>query len=726
MKQDEIKELLDAGQSGQVEALWNQAAQAGAAVEELAAALELLVAAGQTDLAEMLGWTLLDQRAGKLPAPEALEAAKRFLLAVPDSQELRQLAAELYQKTFARQEHFEAMLSVSGLLGGQSARRAFRTLDVCLAVRPGSYLANRFEPCVLRVEKFNPATGVFEAVDQAGVAQFLDPVSVGGEYNLIDRADFRVLCLHHPQELKDLLEKDPAAVLTGMCLAHGGSIDAGQLKDALVGRYLAADQWSGWWNRARTAARRCPQLSLEGRSPVIVSYHPAGRTLEEELAPVVEQARMPLDRLIVLRQYARQVKERKGRVKDEFAGAIVEALAEQVRHFQAERPSDALAAALAIEAAVELGMPAPKTFYPTARDILSATAQPAAAMVALEDSPLWTAALEALTVRSDSPAVLRELLYRVDSSRLDSLRERLAAPEDEHAVAEAMAKALANPAGNLELFLWLYKGPVRPLPALPGKSDLFSRLLGMLQEIDHDWNVDSELRKAVRHRVRSAIAAADYAAFRQAVAEMDQAVAGTLKGRIERCVGLAQAVQEDLLAILREGFYALFAKARLAPWEDESTLWTTAAAYEQRTKALKELTEVKMLENARAIGAAAEHGDLSENSEWKFALEERDLLRARAAKMQQELSVARVLHPGDAPTDHVGVGSRVLLRRTADGRELELSFLGPWDGDPDRNIYYYRAAMALELMGKTIGDVVQLKLEGREGEYHIEKHGSAI
>ncbi|MCB9867224.1 MAG: hypothetical protein H6816_11410 [Phycisphaerales bacterium] len=64
---------------------------------------------------------------------------------------------------------------------------------------------------------------------------------------------------------------------------------------------------------------------------------------------------------------------------------------------------------------------------------------------------------------------------------------------------------------------------------------------------------------------------------------------------------------------------------------------------------LEELVNVKIRENAIAIGRAAELGDLSENSEYKFALEERDLLQARLAQMQKEMDLFRPLKPGGIP-----------------------------------------------------------------------------
>src|SRR6185295_11961836 len=97
----------------------------------------------------------------------------------------------------------------------------------------------------------------------------------------------------------------------------------------------------------------------------------------------------------------------------------------------------------------------------------------------------------------------------------------------------------------------------------------------------------------------------------------------------------------------------LYVKIKIEPWLDESVIFGTQPGMNKREEELNFLVNVKMKENAKAIGDAAAHGDLSENSEYKFALEERDLLRARVAGIQNELNLARLLTPDDVTTDAV-------------------------------------------------------------------------
>jgi len=197
-------------------------------------------------------------------------------------------------------------------------------------------------------------------------------------------------------------------------------------------------------------------------------------------------------------------------------------------------------------------------------------------------------------------------------------------------------------------------------------------------------------------------------------------VARTFYRQIERAPGLSKAGIHDLMHIVRQLFPNLYEEKRIEPWQDQNALYTTEEGQRKAEAELNHLVNVKMVENAKAIGAAAELGDLSENSEYKFALEERDLLRARVAKLQNELSMARVIRSHHVPRDQVGVGTRVRVKSADGSVEKEMVFLGPWDSDVKQHIYNYLAPMSQRMMGMTVGDVVELSLDDTSRLYRIE------
>jgi len=727
MNAQEMRELIETAQWDELESAWMDAIEAGTPAEDLAAVLEALAAADKLDLAETLGWMLLEDRAERHGPAEALEVAKAVVSAVAISDELRTRAAELYRQAHPGHEHLDDLLAASGLTSGQSPRRAFRTLETCLSVRPGQYLANRFDRRVLKAAGYDPAAAAFRLTDAAGAEHALEPKKLADEFEPVDETDFRVLAQHRRDQLAQILEDDPVAVLIGLCQAAGGQIDSGALKDQLAGKHMPAEKWNGWWGRARTAAKRSEVLSVEGRNPVIVSYHPQGRTLEQELSAAAAAAHVPQARLEVLRQYVRQAAQRKLPVRAEFAGPLLEALAAHAQQYCAARPADALAAALGVEEMVAAGLAPPACSFPSAAQILAEADDPAALIAPLEDVSLWPRALDALCARPDAPEHLARLLPRATAETLDELARRLRQVGRGEAVEQAVAAALADPQQGLKTCLWLWKGPEDPAAGAVGKVDLLGRLLGLLEQLHTDGHADAALRKDVSQRVRAALSAASYRTYKDALDEMTEGVAATMKRRIERCDGLAQAVRGDMIDLLRERFYTLFIeRRRVQPWEDETAIYVTEAALRRRQEELKKLREVTIPANARAIGQAAAHGDLSENSEWKFAIEERDRLAALANKMQNELLIARAIHPGDAPEQTVGIGSRVVLERAGDGARVELRFLGPWDVDVDRRVFSYQSQLGREMMGKALGEAVELRLPGLEGTYRIAELGPAL
>lgn len=724
-----VQQMKDLVRSGNVNALENgmlDAASQGMPPEQLGEVLEGLVATSKKDEAATLAWAIMADRGEALPPADALIMAKALLLAVPNSQELRQQTVELYRKVHGHHAHFDAMLDAAGLKGGQSPKRAVRTLDTCIAIEPGFYLANRFDGQVYKAQQFNDIMGEFELLDAAGHSVRMEPKLLADEFDIVNEMDFRVLCQHRTDQLEALLGDNPAGVLIGICASHGGRTDSIELKDMLVPRFLTAKQWTDWWSKARTAAKRSPNLVIEGRNPVTISYHASGQTLEQELARAVVAAKMPLEKLSLLHQYIRDARDRKVHVDAAFAAPIVDALAEQAASFKDKRPADALAASLAVEELEGMGIARPSRSFPAPQEIVDSTAQAADAVATLADSSLWFAAVECLEKRPDADVQLEKLLKLVPAAVLDDLAARLLKRGRHEAVAAAAATAIADIHNNLELFAWLWKGPAQPVTTTPSKGEMLSRMLKTMLDLEHDWDIPPSIRKTATQRLRAALTGGDYATFRAALAVMDEGVAGTIKRLAERCGGLSQANRGVMMDLLRENFYGLFVKAKVDPWADENTIYTTQASLDRREAELKDLTEVKMLENARAIGAAAAHGDLSENSEWKFALEERDMLQARAMKLQDELFKARVILSEMVPTDAVGIGSKVLLRRLSDQKTIELSFLGPWDSDLKAGILSYQTPVGLELMDRRPGETVRLKIEGQEDEYAIEKLGSAI
>ncbi len=729
MNIEKVKQWISENNTKAIENAWIEAVGqhlSNVQLQAVAEALKALVTAKLDDMAETLGWMLLSESADQHPAEEALEVARAILPALPANQELRDSAVELYKKVYGQAEHFEDFLKASGLSDNQSFRRALRTMDTCLAIEEGTFLTNRFDDIVLRVKSFNTASGHFQLVSPSGKESDLDPKLLADEFVCADESDFRILSQFRRDELDQMLQDDITAVLIGVCMARGGEISSPDLKELLVPKFIESGKWSGWWNRARTRIKRTQSLTLEGKSPALISYHPHGRSLEEELAAAVDEAIEPLDYLVVLQQYKRELEHRKLEIDPAFAEPIMTTLANYAGSLGQHRIDEIFVAALVIDAAMDFGMPAPGADYPTAAGLLCEANSPVELINQLTEPTLWPRALDALNAREDAPQQLEKLLTIAPAEQLDEITRRIRDVGRAEAIEQAVSEALANRNNSLQICVWLWRGPAEPIERANSPLELLSCLLRILQSCSRDDDLHRETRRDALAQIRSALSANKYKTYKSAVDEMDEEVAGTIKLRLERIGGLTDAVRENLLQLLREKHYKLFLEKKVDPWLDETVIYTTKESLELRQAQLKELVEVKAPANSKAIGEAAALGDLSENSEWESAIEEQRRLNGRIIAMQNELNMARVLQPEDVPTDNVGIGSVVLLSRIDNDEEMELTFLGPWESNVEKKIYSYKTPLAQAIIGKAVGDTVMLKTGGSEDPCKIMRIGSAL
>ncbi|MBN1943288.1 MAG: GreA/GreB family elongation factor [Phycisphaerae bacterium] len=722
MDVENIKNCLGRGAFREAESAWMDAIETPLQPGEVQESLQAFVEAGKAETAETLGWAMLEQSGQREPA-DVLALAKAALLAVPSSEELRKQTAELYKRVHGGREHFDAIYASAGLETGQSPKRALRTLETCLAVRPGDYLANRFDGRVICVRKFSEL-GEYEIADE-GRSVTLEPKLLADEFDLLPADDFRVLQKTDPQAMERLFQKDIASVLISICQAHGGQINSDDLKDYLVPKFLPADTWSGWWSRARTAVRKCEFLLLEGKAPVTILYHPQGRSVEEEFTEPLKKAYHPLDYLGVLRAYVRETSARKTEPNRDFLQQAVRGIQDRTQQCLEKLPGEAFEGALALRAVEALGVSVPAE-APKSAEVLGKIDEPANVIAGLADAELWPIALEALRAHPSAREQFDRLLYLAPVEHLDAVAAHLAELDAASAVPQAAAAALNDPIHHIHLCLWIWAGPGAEIPGLPNRTTILVKLLDLLFEIDHHWTGEAGEKRDARQKVRSALAAGNYRAFQKVIEEIDEHMGAVVKTKIERTDGLAQTVRDKMLHLLRQKHHKLFLEKKLAPWENDAVIWTTQAAVLAREEELKEFRDVKIPANAKQIGEAAAQGDLSENADWEAAIAERDMLMARMNKITGELAAARILQPEDVPSDHVGIGSRVRLRRTADGAELTVGFLGPWDSDPAGRIYSYTTRLGKTLMGKAPGVTLELEIDNETAEYTIEELSSVL
>jgi transcription elongation GreA/GreB family factor len=553
----------------------------------------------------------------------------------------------------------------------------------------------------------------------------ITPLELSREYERVAPDDFRVLRALKPESLVELLDSDPVAVVIGLIHAHGEAIGQDVLKKELVPKYLSAQEWPKWWTNARTELQRCPHVIIEGRAPVRLRYTQQVWTLEDATWDTFESQGGPGEWLATLEGYLREKKKYKA---EPHVGLLARCRAHLDRRresIKGPRPSEALACALVSERIDELadGL-GPEDAKELVIEMLRSSDDPAALIAGLENETLWSHALAALAAARPDDAALcaAELVPSAAAPLLDRLIAMTRQGQIVDLVQIHIDTALADPVDYPEIIYWLWKGPGDETGLrLPADDELFATIIQTLSALGRTLDPGPEVAKRFRSRMRTAITLRNYARAGACLRRVSADRAVTLRAQLERLEGVGDNARLKLLDLLREVHPEIFVvqRRRLEPWQDPDVLWNTAAGIKRMTEQRDHLVNVTMRENSKRIGEAASHGDLSENSEYKFALEERDFLRARLAQMNHDLGLADTIEAYRVPTAHVGIGSRVTLRDPADNSTRVMTFLGSFDTDVENGIYNYQAPVSQELMGLRVGDRKTLTLDNRQCELEV-------
>ncbi len=127
---------------------------------------------------------------------------------------------------------------------------------------------------------------------------------------------------------------------------------------------------------------------------------------------------------------------------------------------------------------------------------------------------------------------------------------------------------------------------------------------------------------------------------------------------------------------------------------------------------LENLRTKKRKEVAEKIKVARGFGDLSENSEYDAAKEEQAQVEARIVQLENMLKNAKVIDNDDIDLNVVSIGTRVTVYDEEFEEELEYSIVGSTEADPDMFRISDESPVGRALIGRNIGDVVDVETPG--------------
>ncbi len=647
--------------------------------EELLEALAQLRRRGKKTLAG----TLLELAAAEAGSRRAWVAQKALLremlrLGVGDDSSTRAELEQVVRQVWAGRPSLDLLLAHFALPSARKPVEALDELELWLAHDVGGVFAMAGRGAG-RVVGVSPQLGVlrldFEREKNVPVpihaaAKYLSPLPPG---------HFLRRRLEDREALERQAREDPPGLLEHVLESFATPMGVSELKAALEG-LVAPDAWTSWWNKAK----KHPRLLASGSGARVAYRLAAGGGIEDEV--IREFAGAALEQQLDLAR-------RHGSRSAALAAGMAEVLLERARNGEGKAGLEWEATVLA----ERLG--APPAAVAQVRGQVLARYGPLHILEALSDGAAREGVLGVLQKgEGDWRDTFATWLERESHPRvLSRLAAGLVAAGERQRVEAFLDQVLLTPQRYPAAYAWTCEvGEGDEALALVDERRGGSFLLRLVELAER------QEMGSVRARLREALSARGLAA----VIVRDRLTAEQARRLVQLCErpGLLAAER----AWLRRAALARFPEL-VEPAAREEAVPALAATVARLQDELRRLLDKEIPETLRAIHEAREEGDLRENFEYHAQRARQELLSARAAKLQADLSRVVLIDPAKVDASAVRAGTTVLLRRRSSTEIRRITVLGPYEGDPEAGVLSVGTEVVQGLLGRGVGDEVQLE-----------------
>ena len=145
----------------------------------------------------------------------------------------------------------------------------------------------------------------------------------------------------------------------------------------------------------------------------------------------------------------------------------------------------------------------------------------------------------------------------------------------------------------------------------------------------------------------------------------------------------------------------------------------TKKGYDALKAELDRLRKVERPKVIEAIAEARTHGDLSENAEYDAARERQGFIESRIAEIESKLADARVVEITRQTTDTVVFGATVSVIEQESQSKKQYTLVGQDEADMKFNKISVQSPVGRALIGKRVGDFVEVKTPVKMVEYEV-------
>ena len=153
--------------------------------------------------------------------------------------------------------------------------------------------------------------------------------------------------------------------------------------------------------------------------------------------------------------------------------------------------------------------------------------------------------------------------------------------------------------------------------------------------------------------------------------------------------------------------------------ESKNEILLTQEGYQKLEDEVEFLKTVRRREVAERIKIAISFGDISENAEYDEAKNEQAQLEERIMKLENMIRKAVIIDESKIDSNIVTIGSIVTVNDMEFEEEVEYTIVGSAEADPYEGKISNESPVGKALLGRTIGDVVEVQVPDGVAKFEI-------
>ena len=652
----------------------------------------------------------------------AIAVLKLILEYDNDDRQARKDITECFRKKYAGHSQLEAYIRIASLAQGpRNVKEAVQDFEKHIAFDKGNFVFHRTWG-VGRIGNVHGDDIVIDFAKQRNHAMSLK-MAVNALQTLSKNHIWVLKATWKKEKLREKAKEDLGWALKTVIKSFGNSCDFKRIKSELVPSVLSEDEWRNWGPKAKDILKTDPSFGLAPENVDLFTVRERPISVEEKLYNEFKAARNFFDRAQTIRNFMVQ---KDVELDSDYFTEMFTYFTGYLKSYS-QVNEQVIASYLLVKDLVAqhpyLGTGIKINFM----ELFDGIEDLHELFINLKDQKLKEEFLK--NIKLFIPGWADIYIGLFPDNPQNSIILNLQREGHEDKLQALVSKCFDNYRDYKEAAVWLFKNSSNELWFKKAEIPYEKQLITLIHILDISYREignrrDTSENRKLNKQVYSIL-------FKEDVINnyIDTADTETIV-RIYSFINDVKDLDPADKMILRNRITKKYPDFKFFGDEEKKVttlgLIVTLAKYQEKQRQLANIIEVDIHANSREIESARQHGDLSENAEYKAAKEKQTQLNSIATRLSGDIERAQLFDPSQVNTSKVSFGTRVTLLDRNSGKREEYTILGPWESDPDNRIISYLSPFGGAMLNKAAGDEVAFSIKDETVSYSVEGITSAF